>query len=90
MAFDFDERDDGVKAMMRQTIKGARRNGRHAGICGQAPSDYPEIATYLLELDIDSISVTPDTLMKVTLDVSAVEKRLCPLPRANNTAEGPP
>ena len=85
VAFDFDERDDGVKAMMRQTIEGARRNGRHAGICGQAPSDYPDIAAFLVELGIDSISVTPDTLMKITLDVLAVEKRLCRPPRANTT-----
>ena len=51
VAFDFDERDDGVKAMIRQTIAGARRNRRHAGICG--PSDCPEMAEYLVELGID-------------------------------------
>ncbi len=76
VAFDFDERDPGVKEMLRQTIVGARRNHRHAGICGQAPSDYPEIAEYLVELGIDSMSVTPDTLLKITRDVLAVEKRL--------------
>ena len=86
VAFDFDERDEGVKAMMRQTIEGARRNGRHAGICGQAPSDYPEMAEYLVEMGIDSISVTPDTLMKTTLEVLAVEKRLCRPLRAHSTA----
>jgi pyruvate,water dikinase len=76
VAFDFDERDDGVKAMIRQAIEGARRNGRHVGICGQAPSDYPEMAAYLVELGIDSMSVTPDTLLKITRDVLAVEERL--------------
>jgi pyruvate,water dikinase len=76
VAFDFDERDDGVKAMIRQTIEGARRNRRHAGICGQAPSDYPEFAEYLVELGIDSISVTPDTLLDITRAVLAVEARL--------------
>lgn len=76
VAFDFDERDDGVKAMIRQTIEGGRRNGRHVGICGQAPSDYPEMAAYLVELGIDSMSVTPDTLLKITRDVLAVEQRL--------------
>ncbi len=76
VAFDFDERDPGVKEMLRQTIVGARRNQRHAGICGQAPSDYPEIAEFLVELGIDSMSVTPDTLLKITRDVLAVEKRL--------------
>ena len=50
VAFDFDERDDGVKAMIRQAVEGARRNRRHVGICGQAPSDYPEMAEYLVEL----------------------------------------
>lgn len=81
VAFDFDERDDGVKAMIRQAVEGARRNGRHIGICGQAPSDYPEIAAYLVELGIDSMSVTPDTLLKITRDVLAVEERLGRPPR---------
>jgi len=81
VAFDFDERDDGVQAMVRQTIEGARRNGRHVGICGQAPSDYPEVAAYLVELGIDAMSVTPDTLLKITRDVLAVEQRLQRAPR---------
>jgi pyruvate,water dikinase len=76
VAFDFDERDPGVKKMIRQVVAGAQRNHRHAGICGQAPSDYPEMVEYLVELGIDSISVTPDTLLKITCDVLAVEKRL--------------
>ena len=81
VAFDFDERDEGVKTMIRQIIEGARRNGRHAGICGQAPSDYPAMAEYLVELSIDSMSVTPDTLLKITRDVLAVEKPLGRPPR---------
>jgi pyruvate,water dikinase len=88
VAFDFDERDEGVKVMIRQTIEGARRNCRHAGICGQAPSDYPEMAEYLVELGIDSISLTPDTLLKITRAVLAVEKRLGRPPRGNDTAGG--
>jgi pyruvate,water dikinase len=83
VAFDFDERDSGVKAMIRQTVEGANRNRRHVGICGQAPSDYPEIVEYLVELGIDSISVTPDTLLKVTRDVLAVERRLGRAPRGD-------
>ncbi|MDP9927941.1 phosphoenolpyruvate synthase [Variovorax paradoxus] len=86
VAFDFDERDEGVKTMIRQTIEGARRNGRHVGICGQAPSDYPEVAAYLVELGIDAMSVTPDTLLKITRDVLAVEQRLQRAPR--RPAEG--
>ena len=81
VAFDFDERDPGVKELIRQTVVGARRNGRHAGICGQAPSDYPEMAEYLVEIGIDSISLTPDTLLKTTLHVLEVEKRLGRPPR---------
>ena len=71
-------------------IEVARRNGGHAGICEQAPSDYPEMAQFLVDLGIDSISFAPDRLMKITLDVLAVEKRLRGSPRANDTAEGLP
>jgi pyruvate,water dikinase len=81
VAFDFDERDEGVKTMIRQTVEGARRNGRHVGICGQAPSDDPEIAAYLVEPGIHSISVTPDTLLDVTRTVLAVEQRQGRVPR---------
>ncbi|MEO7953459.1 MAG: phosphoenolpyruvate synthase [Polaromonas sp.] len=90
VAFDFDERDPGVKMMIRQTIEGARRNHRHAGICGQAPSDYPEMAEYLVELGIDSMSVTPDTLLKTTRDVLAVEARLGRAPRSATPAHSTP
>ncbi|MFZ3139609.1 phosphoenolpyruvate synthase [Polaromonas sp.] len=90
VAFDFDERDAGVKMMIRQTIEGARRNHRHAGICGQAPSDYPEMAAYLVELGIDSMSVTPDTLLKTTRDVLAVEARLGRAPRSTTPAHSTP
>ncbi|MDP3607181.1 MAG: putative PEP-binding protein, partial [Polaromonas sp.] len=82
VAFDFDERDPGVMEMIRQTITGAHRNHRHVGICGQAPSDYPDFAAWLVELGIDSISVTPDTLVRTTRDVLAVEARLGRAPRS--------
>jgi pyruvate,water dikinase len=82
VAFDFDERDPGVMEMIRQTITGAHRNQRHVGICGQAPSDYPDFAAWLVELGIDSISVTPDTLVRTTRDVLAVEARLGRAPRS--------
>jgi pyruvate,water dikinase len=76
VAFDFDERDPGVREMLRQAVEGARRNGRHSGICGQAPSDYPEMAEYLVRLGIDSISLNPDTVVKTTLQVIELEKTL--------------
>ena len=85
VAFDFDERDDGVKAMIAQAIEGAQRNGRHIGICGQAPSDYPDMAAWLVEFGIDSISVTPDTLLQVTRSVLALEQRLGRAPRKEAT-----
>ena len=76
VAFDFDERDPGVKEMLRQAVEGAHRNGRHVGICGQAPADDPEMAAYVVGLGIDSISVTPDTLLEVTREVLQTEAQL--------------
>ena len=76
IAEDFDERDPGVKAMIKMAVDGARRNGRHSGLCGQAPSDYPEMAEYLVEIGIDSMSLNPDTLLKTTQLVLELEKRL--------------
>jgi len=63
VAFDFDERDPGVTEMIRLAIAGAKRNGRHIGICGQAPSDYPEMAQWLVDAGIDSISLNPDSVI---------------------------
>lgn len=85
VAFDFDERDPGVKTMIRQAVEGAHRNARHIGICGQAPSDDPGFCEFLVELGVDSISVTPDTLLKVTRAVLDVEQRLGRPPRADLT-----
>lgn len=76
VAEDFDERDPGVKAMIRMAVEGARRNGRHCGLCGQAPSDYPEMAEFLVEVGIDSMSLNPDTVLKTTQLVLATEQRL--------------
>jgi pyruvate,water dikinase len=76
LAEDFDERDDGVKEMIRMAVTGAKRNGRHCGLCGQAPSDYPEMAEFLVEIGIDSMSLTPDTVLKTTQLVLETEQRL--------------
>ncbi|HHO68524.1 MAG TPA: phosphoenolpyruvate synthase, partial [Gammaproteobacteria bacterium] len=76
VSFDFDERDPGVKEMIRLAVEGARRNGRHSGLCGQAPSDYPEMAEYLVEIGIDSMSLNPDTVLATTRHVLEVEARL--------------
>jgi len=76
VAFDFDERDEGVKEMIRLAVAGARRNRRHSGLCGQAPSDYPEMAEYLVQIGIDSMSLNPDTVLTTTRHVLEVEKTL--------------
>jgi pyruvate,water dikinase len=76
VSFDFDERDPGVKKMIKLAVEGAQRNGRHSGLCGQAPSDYPEMAEYLVELGIDSMSLNPDTVLSTTRHILEVEKRL--------------
>ncbi|WP_237065005.1 phosphoenolpyruvate synthase [Microbulbifer guangxiensis] len=76
VAFDFDERDAGVMEMMKQAIEGAHRNGIPAGICGEAPSNYPEVAEFLVRQGIDSISLSPDALLKTLERVSALERGL--------------
>jgi len=78
VAFDYDERDAGVLELIRSAVAGARRNQRHSGICGQAPSDYPEIAEFLVRIGIDSISLNPDSVLKTTLRVLEVEDSLKP------------
>ncbi len=65
----FDERNAAVKKMISQVIATCRTKGRKIGICGQAPSDYPEFAQFLVEHGIDSISLNPDTVLKTTLAV---------------------
>src|SRR5581483_8795484 len=82
VAFDYDERDPGILEMLRLAVEGAKRNKRHAGICGQAPSDYPEIAEYLVRLGIDSMSLNPDAVLRTTLHVLEIEKRLGRKPRS--------
>ncbi|WP_041246477.1 phosphoenolpyruvate synthase [Brumicola nitratireducens] len=76
VSFDFDERDAGVKQMIKMAVEGAKRNGRHSGLCGQAPSDYLEIAEFLVEIGIDSMSLTPDAVLKTLRQVLNVEKAL--------------
>ena len=87
VAFDFDERDPGVLEFLKLAVEGAKRNHRHSGICGQAPSDFPEIAEYLVRLGIDSISLTPDTVIKTTLAVLDLEKKLGRAPRPQMLAQ---
>ncbi|PSB29234.1 phosphoenolpyruvate synthase [Chlorogloea sp. CCALA 695] len=70
----FDERNEGVKRMVQMAIASAKKNHRKIGICGQAPSDYPEFAKFLVEQGIDSISLNPDSVLKTLLVVADAEK----------------
>jgi pyruvate, water dikinase len=74
VAFDFDERDPGMLEMLRMAVKGAKRNHRHVGICGEAPANYPEIARFLAGLGIDSISVNPSSLLRTMEIVHQAEQ----------------
>jgi pyruvate, water dikinase len=74
LADSFDERDPGVMEMIRQAIAGAHRHGCKIGICGQAPSDYPEYARFLVENGIDSISLNPDSVLGVIERVRNLEQ----------------
>ncbi|MBW2470863.1 MAG: phosphoenolpyruvate synthase, partial [Deltaproteobacteria bacterium] len=71
-----DERDESVKEMIRMVIATAKRRGKKIGICGQGPSDFPEFATFLVELGIDSMSLIPDTAIKTRLAVAAKEREI--------------
>jgi len=71
----FDERDEAVKRMCATLIEEAHRAARKVGICGQAPSDYPEFAAFLVERGIDSISLSPDAVVSTTLKILEVERQ---------------
>ncbi|MBL7952399.1 MAG: phosphoenolpyruvate synthase [Flavobacteriales bacterium] len=72
----YDERNEAVKGMLRMLIQTAKRTKTKVGICGQGPSDFPDFAQFLVELGIDTISVTPDSLLKTRRAIAEVEKTL--------------
>jgi pyruvate, water dikinase len=69
----FDERDPAVKGLMAMAIKACREQGKYVGICGQAPSDYPELAGWLMEEGISSLSLNPDSVLETWLDLAKNE-----------------
>jgi pyruvate,water dikinase len=70
----FDERNEAVKKMVEMVINVAKKYGKRIGICGQAPSDFPEFAEFLVEKGIDSISLNPDAVVKTKYLVAEKEK----------------
>ncbi len=80
----FDERNGAVEKMVAMAIESAIRNKKKIGICGQAPSDYPEFAEFLVEKGINSISLNPDTVLQTTKTILEMEKNLA---KKNNAAK---
>ena len=76
----YDEKNEAVKTLIRQVIKTAHQYKRKVGICGQAPSDYPEFAEFLVQEGIDSISLNPDTVLKTRERIAAMEKKVAAKP----------
>jgi pyruvate,water dikinase len=72
----FDERNPAVMRSIEEVIRRTRACGRKIGICGQAPSDYPEFARFLVSCGIDSISLNPDSVLKTTREILDMEKQL--------------
>ncbi|MBW2971786.1 phosphoenolpyruvate synthase, partial [Candidatus Woesearchaeota archaeon] len=72
----YDERNDAVKKLIRNVIDVANKKGKYIGICGQAPSDFPDFAQFLVEAGIHSMSLNPDTVVKTTLKIAEKEKQL--------------
>jgi pyruvate,water dikinase len=70
----FDERNEAVTRTIAQVIAAAHAAGRTIGICGQAPSDYPEFARFLVRAGIDSLSLNPDSQLKTMVDIAALER----------------
>lgn len=75
----FNERDEAVRRSCAELIHVAHRYGRKVGICGQAPSDYPEFATFLVAEGIDSLSLNPDAVLRTTVQISKIEQTVQPL-----------
>ena len=72
----YNERNEAVKTLIKMVIATAKRRGRKIGICGQAPSDFPDFATFLVEQGIDSISLVSDTVVKTRLAIYKKEQEL--------------
>jgi len=72
----FDERNEAVKALLAMAIAACRKRGKYVGICGQGPSDHPDLAEWLLDQGIESISLNPDTVVDTWLKLAEHKKHL--------------
>jgi len=72
----YDENNEAIKKMIKKVIEVATKKKKYIGICGQAPSDYPEFAKFLVECGIGSMSLNPDTMIKTRLAIAEIEKKL--------------
>jgi pyruvate, water dikinase len=86
----FDERNEAVKQTIAQVIRASHAAGRKIGICGQAPSDYPEFAQFLVAQGIDSISLNPDSLLKTMVAIVEAERRLAERGESSQAPLKPP
>ena len=80
----FDERDPAVKALLKMAIASCKRLGKYVGICGQGPSDHPELARWLVEQGIDSLSLNPDSVLETWMFLAT------PANTAPHTPDQPP
>ena len=72
----YDERNDAVKALIKQVVDVAKRKNKYIGICGQAPSDHPELCDFLVDIGISSISVSSDRLLQTILRIAEHERAI--------------
>jgi len=82
------EKNDSVKLLIKYLIEVGKKTKTKVGICGQAPSDFPDFARYLVECGIDSISLNPDTVIKTTLDLLDYEKKLASKTKTTSKNQG--
>jgi len=80
LAYLFDERNDAIKRSIRDLITRAHKKGKHVGLCGQGPSDYPEFAEFLVEAGIDSMSLNPDKFIEVKKRIARLESGISETP----------
>jgi len=90
IASTFDERDDAVKVMLSMAIAACRKAGKYAGICGQGPSDHPDLAHWLVEQKIESMSLNPDTVVETWLALAKAAAKGKPAKTAMAAAKSKP